>query len=212
MGPLGAFVLSGKPCQTGEVMPVRVRPPQNTVPGTASKAAKAAPCPTPQVADKPPRHADFFEPSKSSYSLQNLLDDPQKVAPWLREFLKQKGLSAQDAQLFTDLLKNLGINSGISAVGMPHLDTVYDLFNVVRAYSSGDYRSIVSNVAGALIPGVTGKFLESFAQRYLPEAPEIERRKFKFVFEYPHVMPDVVKAYGPRWWENEKFLKAYPQF
>lgn len=97
---------------------------------------------------------------------------------------------------------------GIALSEIPGAETLYDIGNVLKGLSEGDYKKIASNTIGALLPGVSGKAFEAVAEDWLPATPEIEKKKMQFNLQSsPADRQKYLKKYGPGYLNNPQFIK-----
>ena len=91
---------------------------------------------------------------------------------------------------------------------IPGAETVYDIKNIISGLGEGDYKKIGANTVGALLPGVSGKAFEAVAEDWLPETPEIEKKKMKFNNNTsPAKRQEYLKKYGAGYLNNSQFIK-----
>lgn len=91
---------------------------------------------------------------------------------------------------------------------IPGAETVYDIKNIISGLGEGDYKKIGANTVGALLPGVSGKAFEAVAEDWLPETPEIEKKKMRFnINTSPAKRQEYLKKYGAGYLNNPQFIK-----
>jgi predicted GNAT family acetyltransferase len=91
---------------------------------------------------------------------------------------------------------------------LPGAETAYDVYNFGDSLIEGDFIGMGSNLVGALLPGVSGKVIESVAQEYLPKTPQVEKDKFKFNLKSsPSDRQRYLKQYGPGYLNHPGFIK-----
>ena len=112
------------------------------------------------------------------------------------------------------ILKAVGVNAALEGAskysGFPGADTFYDLYNFSQAASEYDPFKMLTNEVGALIPGVSGKVLESIVDDYIPKFPDKSKKKMKFALTRSSgENAKIIDKYGKDPWSNPKFLKDY---
>jgi len=97
---------------------------------------------------------------------------------------------------------------GLALNEVPGVETLYDIGNIFKSLSEGDYKKLASNTIGALLPGVSGKAIEAVAEDWLPPTPEIEKKKMQFNLQSsPADRQKYLKKYGPGYLNNPQFIK-----
>lgn len=113
--------------------------------------------------------------------------------------IKKTTKKVADASIIAQLLNKI-----------PGAETIYDIVNIGKSLNEGDYKNILSNTIGSLIPGVSGKAIEAITEDWLPKTPEIEKRKFKFNLNTSNSdRQKYFKKYGQGYLSNPQFIKDF---